>query len=250
MFCPRCRSANADGAPFCAACGSPLSNAASRGSLRRGLAITSLVLGILSIPTLGLLGLGALLAIVLGIVALVKAKNSPGEYGGKGLAIGGIVCGGLSVLIVIPVGIIAAIAIPNMLRARMAANESAAIGDLRMLISAEATYQSVTGSYGTLQCLSQPAECDPKAGSMSMLDPSMASPLPRHGYELRFIPGPPASSGNGGLESYAAVAVPVKLGNTGTRAFCADSTGMIRFTRLGVPETVNGLCAESAEALF
>ena len=51
------------------------------------------------------------------------------------------------------VGIIAAIAIPSLIRARAAANESSAIGTLRMIGSAEAAYQSSHGEYGTLTAL-------------------------------------------------------------------------------------------------
>ena len=58
---------------------------------RQGLAIASLVIGILSVPTLGCLGVGAVLSIVLGITALVRAGRDPREYGGRGFAIGGIV---------------------------------------------------------------------------------------------------------------------------------------------------------------
>jgi hypothetical protein len=69
---------------------------------QQGLAITSLVLGILSM-TLGLCCYFGILtgptAVVLGIIALVQIKNDPSKYGGKGLAIGGIVTGGLYFLI-------------------------------------------------------------------------------------------------------------------------------------------------------
>jgi hypothetical protein len=67
-------------------------------SRQQGLAITSLVLGILSM-TLGLCCYFGILtgpaAVVLGIIALVQIKNDPQKYSGKGLAIGGIVTGGL-----------------------------------------------------------------------------------------------------------------------------------------------------------
>jgi hypothetical protein len=216
--------------------------------------MTSLVLGILSVPTLGLLGLGALIAIVLGIVAIMKANRSPQEYGGKGLAIGGIVCGGASLVVALPLGaIVAAIAIPSLLRARMAANESGAVANVRTVIAAEATYQASTGSYGTLECLAKPAECNPKMPAIPLIDAALASGAPRNGYEFRLIPGAPAAGGQsaGGFESYAILAVPVKAGNTGIRAFCGDSTGAIRFTRFqGAPDAANGLCAESAELLL
>src|SRR5438445_7017233 len=57
-------------------------------------------------------------------------------------------------IVVAIIGIIAAIAIPSLLRARISANESATIGDIRTVISSEAAYQSAaSGFYGELTCL-------------------------------------------------------------------------------------------------
>jgi hypothetical protein len=64
----------------------------------QGLAIASLVCGILSIACCGSV-LTGIPAIVLGIISMNKEKNEPARYGGKGMAIGGIVLGSLSVLI-------------------------------------------------------------------------------------------------------------------------------------------------------
>ena len=109
--------------------------------VRKGYAIASLVLGILSLPTVGLLLVGAMTSVALGVVALVKASRQPEEYGGKGMAITGIILAAVSILIMpIVIGIVAAIAIPSMLRARVSANESAAIADVRAVIRAEVSY--------------------------------------------------------------------------------------------------------------
>ena len=65
-------------------------------------------------------------------------------------------------IVVAIIGIIAAIAIPSLLRARVSANESATIGDIRTVISAEAAYQSAnSGFYDRLTCLATPAGCIP-----------------------------------------------------------------------------------------
>jgi hypothetical protein len=120
------------------------------------MAVFSLVLGILGLPTFGICGLGALIGMILGIVALGRANKAPAVYGGKGLAIGGIVTNALS-LALIP--ILAAIAIPSLLRARVSANESTAIGDMRTVISGEQTYATANGGYyDSLECLSNPYE--------------------------------------------------------------------------------------------
>jgi hypothetical protein len=69
---------------------------------------------------------------------------------------------GVVVLGVFAIGIVAAIAIPGLLRARMSANEASAIGQLRLMTSAQAVYSSFNkGQYGTLDCLAAPATCLP-----------------------------------------------------------------------------------------
>jgi type IV pilus assembly protein PilA len=218
---------------------------------RRGLAIVSLVLGILSIPTFGCLLVGAIAGMVTGILALIRANREPHVYGGKGMAIGGIAASALSLVIVIPLGIVAAIAIPSLLRARIAANEGAAIGDIRTVISAEAAYQSASGGYyGPLDCLGRPAECMPGYTGPTFLDPALASGGVKSGYQRTFhagnvvalaADGSPAPRGS--IESFAYVAVPMERGKTGTRGFCGDSTGRICFTTDGTPpDVVDGAC--------
>ncbi len=222
------------------------------GSPSKGWAVASLVLGLLSLPTLGLLGIGALLSITFGIVALVKAGQQPETYGGKGLAIAGIAASALSFVMIPFIGIIAAIAIPSLLRARVSANEAATIGDLRTVVSAEVAYQSANaGSFGTLECLATPARCIPNyaATGPTFLDAETVAPM-RHGYARTFHRGPPAGSGSepasssSGLKSFAYVAVPVTWNRTGTRAFCADSTGQVCYATGGQEPTVaDGVCA-------
>src|SRR6185436_7816783 len=95
--------------------------------LKTGLAITSLVLGIANFLLLGIFLLPTVVGIVVSVVALNKIKRQPNEYGGKSLAVGGLVTNIVSVVVLVPVMVIAAIAIPNLLAARRAANESAAI---------------------------------------------------------------------------------------------------------------------------
>jgi prepilin-type N-terminal cleavage/methylation domain-containing protein len=74
-------------------------------------------------------------------------------------------------IVVAIIGIIAAVAIPSLLRARISTNESAAIGDIRAVISAEAAYASATsGFYGELPCLSLPGPCITGYAGPSFLD--------------------------------------------------------------------------------
>lgn len=225
--------------------------------LRKGMAITSLVLGILGLPTLGLLLIGGLAGLGLGIAALVKANRSPTVYGGKGLAIAGIVTNGLALLIMpFIVGIIAAIAIPSLLRARVSANEAASIGDIQTVISGETAYATANvGFYDTLDCLVAPDGCIPGYSGPTFLDASLATGAPRHGYTATFHPGPaaenrPATVSPSSLQSFAYVLVPVTPGQTGVRGFCGDSSGQVCYTSDGsAPAVTLGVCAPSCTPL-
>jgi len=185
----------------------------SDGKLKKGLAISSLVIGIFSFLTMGLLGIGATVGITLGIIALVKTNRNPSEYGGKGLAIAGLVLSSLSA-IVMPVAIIAAIAIPNLLASRRAANEGFTIAVLRRILSAEATYYGVHGKYGTLDQLALD----------QLIDPELAAGT-RHGYKFKIDISTLEFPGQSGFE---AVGAPVTYPSSGRRSFYINETGVIR----------------------
>lgn len=156
-------------------------------------------------------------------------------------------------------GIVAAIAIPSLLRARVAANEAAAIGDLRTMVSAQTAYGSVNGGLpDRLECLATPDRCLPQhqAGSPAFLDASMLTPT-RRGYRFEFVPGAPARAAATGtavsassIESWAYLAVPVQPGQTGVRAFCADMSGVVCTSpagQLGAAE--GGACPQDCTPL-
>lgn len=167
---------------------------------KSGLAVASLVMGIVSMLACGLLGLGSITGLVLGIVALKKAKNSPMIYGGQGLAIAGIV---LSVFSFFYIGVVFAVAIPNLIAAYRAANEGAAIASVKRLANAESIYQSGAGKYGTLQELS-------RAG---LIDPILASGVKNHYvFEIKATD-----------LSYEAIATPVKDDDFKGRSFYYSS---------------------------
>ena len=98
-------------------------------------------------------------------------------------------------IVVAIIGIIAAIAIPSLLRARVSANESATLGDIRALISAQAAYQSAnSGLYeGALSCLTEPANgaCIPSYPPLgpTFLDSQLTSQQSKSGYNRSFQPG-------------------------------------------------------------
>src|SRR5687767_7309218 len=144
----------------------------------------------------------------------------------------------LELLIVVAIiGIIAAIAIPSLLRARVSANESATLGDMRTLISAQAAYHAANGGfYGPLTCLVEPSgpNCIPSypVGGPIFLDSQLASLNPKSGYGRSFQPGPPTGVRQD-MPCYAYHATPVTAGQTGVRGFGADCSGLICFTSDG-----------------
>jgi Zn-dependent protease with chaperone function/type II secretory pathway pseudopilin PulG len=160
---------------------------------------------------------------------------------GAGAGGGGL----LSLLVVVAViGIIAAIAIPSLLRARVAANEAGAIGDVRTVISGEAAFESAAGNYGSLHCLASPSSrgclTAYPATAPTFLDSPIASLVAKGGYERVFVPGDasPTERSPGGVRTYCYSAVPVTAGQTGVRSFGGDQSGRICFDPQG-----GNLCA-------
>jgi len=149
-------------------------------------------------------------------------------------------------IVVAIIGIIAAIAIPSLLRARVAANEAATIGDTRTVISAQAAYHSANGGYyeQNLPCLFTPSSCIPgyPSGAPTFLDSQLANTMSKSGYVRNFAPGaiPPGLPGGVSPTStsvYVYAASPAAANQSGVRAFAADSSGMICFTTNGATIT-------------
>src|SRR5262249_40715734 len=125
-------------------------------------------------------------------------------------------------------GTVVAIAIPSLMRARVSANESAAIGDVRTVISAEAAYSSTNnGSYGEMACLSAPATCVKGYTGPVFLEQELASLAVKNGYKRAFHPGKRAARARS-LQGFAYTAAPAEPGKTGVRSFCGEASGVIR----------------------
>src|SRR5262245_9615283 len=97
-------------------------------------------------------------------------------------------------IVVAIIGIIAAIAIPSLLRARIAANEADAIGDTRTVISASVAYQSSNGQAfaKNLGCLGKPSTCGTwPTTTTPFLDPAVGSSgtVGKQGYNRIYTPG-------------------------------------------------------------
>ena len=121
--------------------------------------------------------------------------------------------------------IIAAIAIPNLLRSKMAANEASAAGSVRSIVTAQVTYNSTYGigySTGLAALGGTVIPCVATSANACLLDPVMTSGT-KSGYNL-------ASSSAGGvaIATFVATAVPVTVNVTGNSGFCADETLVVR----------------------
>jgi type IV pilus assembly protein PilA len=154
-------------------------------------------------------------------------------------------------IVVAIIGIIAAIAIPSLLRARVSANESATIGDIRTVISAQAAYQSSNGGFydSSWACLVNPsAGCIPSypATGPSFVDSQIASLQSKSGYNRstpEFGPAPapiPPVSSPTSVSSYVYAASPINVGQTGVRGFGGDSSGVLCFDPLGGQPATTG----------
>ena len=188
--------------------------------LKTGNATASLVLGILGCFSLGLLGIGSVIGLLLGIRATIKAKREPELFGAKGTAIGGIVTNSLALLSIIPVALFAAIAIPNIMAAQMAANEFAAISYLNDLGTAQRAYQGLNadGEFGTLDQLVE-------AGLLASVDNKF------FGYEveLRLLECDESFSGDTShCSRFEVVATPRKYDSSGRRSFYLTDDYVIR----------------------
>jgi type IV pilus assembly protein PilA len=164
-----------------------------------------------------------------------------------------VAAGGL--ILIVAVGIIAAIAIPSLLRARISANESMAIGNVRTVISGEAAYQSVNGGfYDVPACLYTPAQClGSSAPGVAFLDTtSVVFDGQKSGYILQFHAGPAAAHASAvspsSVESFAVTAEPASP-QGGVRKFCGDSRGIVCVMAASSPVIEGGQCPETCEVL-
>jgi len=232
-LCPYCAQNIGDYAQTCPFCRANLvwASAVAGHPETSGKAIGSLVCGILFVfpPS-------AVLAVIMGHLSLSEIRRSAGRLGGKGMAIAGLVLG-YAGLAWVPILIIAAIAIPNLLRAKMAANEASAVASLR-------TYNTALTQYA-IKC---PKQGYPPSPAYIVLDSSRpvscpqvqkdlakglrAGALPvKWGYRFFYIPMEIDAAGY--ISRYGLSADPMTPGATGVRHFYTDETGIIRSTLRG-----------------
>ncbi len=164
MRCPNCGKENSEGSKSCQHCGHQFAapgpsapagskpaaipetrSAISQAPRTSGMAIASLVLGILGGCSFGLAGI---VGLILGIIAYREIGRSQGQIRGKGMAITGIILGALFPVFIF-LGIMAAIAIPNFLRFQARAKQSEAKQNLGAIFTAYAAYYADNNTYPT-----------------------------------------------------------------------------------------------------
>jgi type IV pilus assembly protein PilA len=136
--------------------------------------------------------------------------------------------------------IIAAIAIPNLMRARMSANESSAASSIRSITTAEVSFETAypTVGFSNLANLGGASPCTPSTTTGCFIDNFLATSAGtapgKDGYTFVVT----VSSGG---SAYDSDAEPTTLNTTGTRSFCSDQTGVIYYLAATGCTTAGGL---------
>ncbi|MEQ1730823.1 MAG: prepilin-type N-terminal cleavage/methylation domain-containing protein [Vicinamibacterales bacterium] len=149
-------------------------------------------------------------------------------------------------IVVAIIGIIAAIAVPGLLRARMAGNEASAIGSIRAINSAEVTFSYGCGANGYAQTLDDLA-LPPTGTNEGFISPDLSTNgVSKSGFIVNVLADTGASivtpaaqtcnlSTNDAMSGYFAEAHPIAAGSTGQRSFATDTGGTLYFDNSGVP---------------
>jgi type IV pilus assembly protein PilA len=139
-------------------------------------------------------------------------------------------------IVVAIIGIIAAIAVPGLLRARMSGNEASAIGSMRAINTAQQNYSQMCNGYAPLLTELK------AAGNFLSPDLTSAASVSKSGFTVTMaqaaggtpIPGPPAGC-TATTTNYYATAVPLSFGSTGTRSFATTEQGTIFYASAAAP---------------
>ena len=155
----------------------------------------------------------------------------------------------IELLIVVEIiGIIAAIAVPGLLRARMSGNEASAMGSLRTINGAQSAYSASCGGNGYAQSL-QDLALPPAGSNQGFISPDLATNgVLKSGYivnvteDVSAVTITPASqtcnsASADAVSSYFAETHPLTVGATGQRSFGTDSRGTIYFMNDGTTIT-------------
>jgi type IV pilus assembly protein PilA len=145
-------------------------------------------------------------------------------------------------IVVAIIGIIAALAIPGLLIARIKSNEAAAIGSMRSVNSAQASYASAAALGGYADQFATLALPCP-GGTLPFLSPDLAQdPSQKSGYLLTLASGSAVAglndcNGTASWTGYYLTAVPISPGISGTRGFASSHGGVIFYDSTGAAPT-------------
>jgi type IV pilus assembly protein PilA len=136
--------------------------------------------------------------------------------------------------------IIAAIAIPNLIRSRIAANEAAAISNMRTIVTATVSYSTtyINGYPPSLAVLGPGGVTTASCNAAQLVDEVIAAGT-KSGYTFTYTGQgaafTPTGQGCGapGYNSYLLTAVPTNFGLTGSRSFCTTDDGVLRYDLSG-----------------
>ena len=142
-------------------------------------------------------------------------------------------------IVVAIIGIIAAIPIPGLLRARMAGNEASAIGSMRAINSGQAAFSSSCAQGGYATTLANLFLAP--AGGAGFISPDLgavAPPVVKSGYTIAMIAATnpaattlssvtPCNGAPAPVSAYYATAIPLTPNGTGTRSFATDPRGTV-----------------------
>lgn len=135
--------------------------------------------------------------------------------------------------------IIAAIAIPNFMRSRIAANQASAVASLRTLDTSEISYSATyNGGYTPdIITLAAPAAmgANPTSTAAGLIDSVLATGI-KSGYTFTYTPGQVDSAGR--IDTFGIKAVP-NSSNTGTNYYYTDQSGVIRFNTTTTAESTD-----------
>lgn len=239
-FCPGCGNDIGPEDTFCRVCGR-LASAEPGGTVAptpaaaagetSGKAIISLISGLFFFvfPF-------AILAIIFGHLSLSEIRKSAGRIKGDGIAIAGLVLGYVGVGAIPGILIVATIAIPNLLRAHIIANEASAVNAVRILNTAEMAYSENHPNDGYTCSLSTLADGGLFSGPLAKGQ--------KNGYAFE-LNGCTPEDGDKANRHYQVVAYPLRENQTGIRAFCSNESMVVKVDAEGSTQK----CLESGEPL-
>jgi type IV pilus assembly protein PilA len=195
-----------------------------------GKATGSLILGILSLLCLSFLA--GIPAIILGHMSRKNIRESMGRLKGDGMALAGLIMGYISVAAIPMILIIAAIVIPNVLHAKLSANDSAAASRVRTLNTSEITYTTMFPSKGFARSLEvlgpgSSGQCASGGGTDAaacLIDSELAS-----GTKGGFRYSISAICGTDDVCTDYVIAATPAAQSTGTKSYCSTADAVVRF---------------------